>query len=156
MTCAEHYKKVLGSARQSAGKSGILSIVIANLSEQQNDILLGLILGDGHLEFNGYKGTRLQVKQAEKHKDYVFWLYEQFKQFVKTPPQQRKDTNQWYFGTRFYEDLEEIRKNFYRKRTKIIPDNIEKLFKSPITLAVWFMDDGRLDYRVKSHYAYHN
>ena len=129
--------------------------MIANLTKQQLDVLCGLMLGDGSLEFDGYKGTRLQVKQSSERSEYVFWIYEKFKKYVKTPPKQRPDTNQWYFGTRFYSDFEEIRKNFYRNRIKIVPDNIEELFDSPLTLAVWFMDDGRLDYRVKSHYAYH-
>ena len=129
--------------------------MIANLSKQQKDILTGLILGDGHLEFNGCKGTRLQVKQSKEREEYVLWLYEHFKMFVKTPPQQKKDTQQWYFGTRFYEDFEEIRKNFYHNRIKKVPKNIDVFFDSPLTLAVWFMDDGRLDYRAKSHYAYH-
>lgn len=129
--------------------------MIANLSKQQKDILIGLILGDGHLEFNGCQGTRLQVKQSKEREEYVFWLFDHFKEYVKTPPQQRKDTNQWYFGTRFYVDFEEIRQNFYKNRTKIIPENIDELFDSPLTLAVWFMDDGHLDYRDKSHHAYH-
>ena len=129
--------------------------MLANLSKVQTDILVGLLLGDGSLEYNGYRGTRLQVKQAESKKEYVFWLYSHFKHIVKTPPQQRKDTNQWYFGTRFCTDLEEIRKIFYQGRTKIVPENIFDWISSSVTIAVWFMDDGRLDFRIKSHYAYH-
>jgi len=125
------------------------------LSTLQQDVLVGLMLGDGHLEFNGYRGTRLQVKQSEEKKEYVFWLYDHFTKLTRTPPQQRHDTRQWYFGTRFFTELEEIRKYFYIDRTKHVPENITELFQSPLTLAVWFMDDGRLDYRVKSHYAYH-
>ena len=141
--------------RQSAGKSGILKSVLCNLTKEQQDVLVGLMLGDGNLEYNGYKGTRLQVKQSEARKEYVFGLHRQFEYMTKTPPQQRKDTKQWYFGTRFYEDLEDIRRLFYEDGRKIVPLNIEELFDSPVTLAVWFMDDGRLDYRVKSHHAYH-
>ena len=113
------------------------------------------MLGDGYLEFNGYRGTRLQVKQSEARKEYVLWLYSHFAHMTKTPPQQRMDTRQWYFGTRFYEDLEDIRKLFYQNGRKVVPRSIDKLFDSPLTLAVWFMDDGRLDFREKSHYAYH-
>ncbi len=47
-----------------------------------------------------------------------------------------------------------MRKQFYRDGRKVVPTNIKDLCASPITLAVWFMDDGRLDYRVRSHYAY--
>lgn len=125
------------------------------LSKTQRDILVGLILGDGSLEYDGHKGTRLQVKQSEERKEYVLWLYRHFAELTKTPPQQRKDTGQWYFGTRFYEDFEEMRQIFYDKRTKIVPQDITEWFDSPLTLAVWFMDDGRLDFREKSHYAYH-
>lgn len=121
----------------------------------QRDILVGLLLGDGYLEHNGYRGTRLQVKQSADKHEYVFWLYSHFSGLVRTPPQQRQDTKQWYFGTRFYEDLEDIRKEFYQERKKRIPSTIAQWCSSPLTLAVWFMDDGRLDFRAKSHYAYH-
>ena len=141
--------------RQSAGKSSILVYMICRFSTTQLDILTGLMLGDGHLEFDGYRGARLQVKQSEEKKEYVFWLYSQFADITRTPPQQRRDTRQWYFGTRFFENLEDLRRIFYTNRKKILPPNITELIKSPLTLAVWFMDDGGLDYRAKSHYAYH-
>ena len=129
--------------------------MICALSTEQLNILTGLMLGDGNLEFNGYRGARLQVKQSEKTREYVFWLHSQFADITRTPPQQRLDTKQWYFGTRFFENLEEIRRTFYNDHKKVLPPNISELLYSPLTLAVWFMDDGRLDYREKSHYAYH-
>ena len=129
--------------------------MICALSTEQLNILTGLMLGDGNLEFNGYRGARLQVKQSEKKREYVFWLHSQFADITRTPPQQRLDTKQWYFGTRFFENLEEIRRTFYNDHKKVLPPNISELLYSPLTLAVWFMDDGRLDYREKSHYAYH-
>jgi hypothetical protein len=92
--------------------------VLCNLTKEQRDILVGLLLGDGNLEFDGYKGTRLQVKQSEARKEYVWWLYSHFAHMTKTPPQRRKDTGQWYFGTRFYEDLEDMRKLFYHNTTE--------------------------------------
>lgn len=54
-----------------------------------------------------------------------------------------------------YTDFEELRQVFYKERTKVIPKSIVDIFDSPITLAVWYMDDGKLDFRSKSHYAYH-
>lgn len=129
--------------------------MICELSAMQKDILIGLMLGDGNLEFDGYRGARLQVKQSEERKEYVMWLYSHFAEFVRTPPKQRPDTRQWYFGTRFFENFEDLRQSFYAYRIKKMPQNITDLVQSPITLAVWFMDDGRLDYRAKSHFAYH-
>jgi hypothetical protein len=87
-------------------------------SKHQQGILVGLLLGDGSLEFNGYRSSRLQIKQSVNKKEYVFWLYEQFSEIVKTPPQQRKDTKQWYFGTRFVEEFESLRKMFYQNGRK--------------------------------------
>jgi len=123
------------------------------LSQIQQYILTGLLLGDGCLERKS-KNSRLQVKQSVGKKEYVFWLYNYFSEFVKTPPQQRKDTDQWYFATRSLPQFEEWNTVFYKNRKKIVPENISQLLVSPITLAVWFMDDGTLDYREKSHYSF--
>ena len=34
----------------------------------------------------------------------------------------------------------------YPLNKKIVPDNIDKLLVDPLSLAVWFMDDGAADY----------
>lgn len=122
--------------------------------QTQQYVLTGLLLGDGCLEFDKFKASRLQVKQSINKKEYVFWLYRHFAGLVKTAPKQRQDTLQWYFSTRSLPIMETWRQVFYRGRRKIVPKNISKLLISPITLAVWFMDDGTLDYRIKSHYSF--
>ena len=140
-----------GIHRQSAGKSAIIEAM--PLSQKQQYILTGLLLGDGCLERKS-RNSRLQVKQSVHKKEYVFWLHDQFSDFVRTPPQQRSDTGQWYFSTRSVPQFETWNGVFYKNRKKIVPKNIAQLLSSPITLAVWFMDDGSLDYREKSHYAF--
>lgn len=124
------------------------------LTKRQKDILVGLLLGDGSLEFNGYRGTRLQIKQSFVKREYVERLFGEFENIVRTSPQERLDTHQWYFGTRYLSELTSFRETFYRDGRKVIPDSIFELVVSPISLAVWFMDDGTLDYRVKSHYSF--
>lgn len=124
------------------------------LTPLQREIIIGNILGDGHLEFGGFHGTRLQIKQKKENKEYVFWLYEQFKNLCCSLPKQRKDTNQWYFGTRFIKELTVFHQLFYSERKKIIPGNISEFLKSPLTLAIWYMDDGKLDWRPKDHFAF--
>ncbi|MDI6883293.1 MAG: hypothetical protein QMC93_02340 [Patescibacteria group bacterium] len=123
-------------------------------SKIQREIIIGNILGDGSLEFNRYIGTRLQIKQSEQYKDYVLWLYEKLKNLCNSRPKQRKDNNQWYFSTRALKELTSLHKLFYKKRRKIIPYNISELLTSPLTVAVWYMDDGSLDFRPKDHYAF--
>jgi len=112
------------------------------------------MLGDGSLESSGFNGSRLQIKQANRKREYVQWIYSKFSKIVRTPPKERMDTNQWYFGTRYDETLDLWRREFYHDRTKVVPINICDLIKEPIALAVWYMDDGSLDYREKSHYSF--
>lgn len=125
------------------------------MNRTQRDIVIGTILGDGCLEFNGYRGTRLQIKQKDGHKQYVMWLYKNLSDLCRTGPQQRKDTKQWYFSTRTLEELTELHKVFYsRQKRKRVPAEIASLVTSPLSIAVWYMDDGTLDYRPKSHYNF--
>lgn len=84
-TCARFIREPKETISREVGY--ILEQMICRLSNQQLDVLTGLILGDGYLEYNGYRGTRLQVKQSEERKEYVFWLYSQFAHITKTPPQ---------------------------------------------------------------------
>lgn len=104
------------------------------LSQTQERIVVGLLLGDGYLEFDKFKASRLQIKQAECKKEYVFWLYSHFADKVRTPPKQRTDTKQWYFSTRSLREFEFWRKVFYPKGKKIVPNNIVDLLTDPITL----------------------
>ena len=124
------------------------------LTQTQKQIVIGLLLGDGYLEFDKFKASRLQIKQAECKKEYVLWLYEQFTTKVKTGPKQRPDTLQWYFSTRSLPEMEKYRLLFYENGKKIVPQNIKQILKYPLTLAIWFMDDGTMDFRVKSHYSF--
>lgn len=124
------------------------------LTQLQIEILVGVLLGDGYIEPKDSRYYRLQLKQADRKKDYISWHYSHFSELVRTPPKQRLDTLQWYFSTRSLPELIEWQKLFYKERRKIVPENIAELLISPVSLAVWYMDDGSMDYREKSHYSF--
>lgn len=124
------------------------------ISEHQKEIIVGSILGDGCLEFDGFYGTRLQVKQSEAYKDYVVWLYEQLENLCRSAPKARNDNGQWYFSTKHLTELTELRKLFYSDGKKRLPENIREMLMAPQSIAVWYMDDGHLDWRPKDHYAF--
>jgi len=128
-------------------------IEVMELTKRQRDIIIGTILGDGYLETKG-DITRLQLKQSEEKKEYIFWLYEELKNLCKSAPKQRTDNRQWYVNTRYFSELTLLRKKFYRNKIKFVPKNIDISLQKPLSLAIWFMDDGTLDWRVKDHYAY--
>lgn len=121
------------------------------LSCKQREIIVGTLLGDGCLEFNGCRGTRLQIKQSEKHKEYVIWLYTNLRDLCKSGPKRKKDTGQWYFSTRHIDALTDFYRIFYPRKKKIVPKEIKELLTSSLSLAVWYMDDGKLDFVPKVH-----
>jgi len=115
------------------------------LSKRQRAILIGLLLGDGHLETQNNGLTfRLKVEHAVEQIDYVEWLYQEFKNWVNQKPVvkiRRDGQTSIGFSTyssgifRFYGKL------FYKNGKKIVPKIISKKLEA-ISLAVWFMDDG--------------
>jgi hypothetical protein len=139
-----------------------------NLSLIQQEMLIGILLGDAHLETqNNAKTYRLCVEQSFKHEAYVMHLYDVFKNLVTTPPKlyQPKakrnnptDTAQLStaapaekatgekggklrFKTISCEAFCFYAQLFYTNKTKTIDKNIHK-WLSPRALAYWYMDDG--------------
>ncbi|MEK7664878.1 MAG: LAGLIDADG endonuclease [Patescibacteria group bacterium] len=117
--------------------------------KKQHEIIIGTLLGDAWIDKKS-----LRIKQSDGHKDYVFWLYSYLKDLCNTPPKQRSDYKQWYFQTRYLEDVSFYREIFYKDKKKIVPENIKNLLVSPLSLAIWYMDDGSLDFRPKDHYNF--
>ena len=121
-----------------------------SLTKRQKKILIGLLLGDGHLEklYNPAL-ARLKVEHSYKQKEYVDWLYKKLKPWVRTEPKIRrmktwgKLRKNYRFSTYGHRILGKLRERFYKGRKKIIPDDLEKDINS-LALAVWYMDDGSI------------
>ena len=117
------------------------------LTQRQKDILIGTLLGDAHLEQNG-KYTRLRVDHCDKHKAYIFWLAHEFtpfsllpRQIVEKDKRNGKTYKRWHFSTKSLPLFDEFRTIFYKRRKKFISERLEN-FISPLSLAIWYMDDG--------------
>jgi len=112
------------------------------LTPEQKALILGCVLGDGHLRhINGRKHAFLEVNHSFKAKDYVDWKYQVLKNIVKSPPKKREyGSRQAYrFTTRQHPYLTRLHQEFYDKHKKVIKKAPEL---NPLALAVWFMDDG--------------
>jgi hypothetical protein len=115
------------------------------LTDKQKHILVGSLLGDGCLIPNAWKKHyRFQVEQSNKHKDYVLWLHNEFKDWVLQLPKFYKQSDSWRFRTISHPDLTALYHLFYKDGIKTIPDDIEQLLTHPLSLAIWAMDDGCL------------
>lgn len=124
------------------------------MTKRQKAILVGSTLGDGYIFENRHGSSYWEVKQqAQRHK-YIQWLYREFRALCGTPPTYRSDTLQWRFITRTVPEFTPWRRVFYGSGRKTVPPNISELLTNPLSLAVWYMDDGTRDYRPKDHYAF--
>ena len=128
------------------------------LTPRQREIIVGTCLGDGHLETENRGRTyKLRVEHSAKQKEYVYWLYEAFKEWVRTPPQEKTQRDarfpgsvyrKYWFNTLSSGALRFYGQQFYRDGRKRVPKQLGRLL-TPLALAVWYMDDGSV--KSKAH-----
>ena len=111
------------------------------LSPLQRQVLVGTLLGDAHLRANSKK-TKYQyiVLQSGHHKEYVFHLYEIFKNYTSKPPKEYtfkdkrfpgKIYTRWSFYTTFQDCFRFYAHQFY---TEILHERIdETLYNTLLT-----------------------
>jgi hypothetical protein len=117
-------------------------------------ILVGSILGDGHLTPLNKKGeSQLFLKYDDKTLSYLEWLHKMLSPIGvnRIKEKSKGGYHQHYFTTLPNRELGEFRKLFYPEGKKIVPENISKLLTDPIAISIWYMDDGSIDYRKNYH-----
>jgi hypothetical protein len=120
-----------------------------NLTKRQKEILIGLILGDGCLEKNG-KNVRLRVEHGLAQRGYINWKYKKLKNLITGKPRivssihygTGKIYRRLHFSTFAIPELNDYWHKFYFQKRKRVPKNIKESLKSPLSLAIWYMDDG--------------
>ena len=132
------------------------------LTEEQNDILVGSILGDATVELSRRSTQlrdstcRIRFDHSIRQRDYVHW------KFQKLQPYSAKIRQSEVLDSRTERSGKKIRfdtytkpifavyhRIFYVDNVKCVPQDINDLLRSKLTLAVWFLDDGAL--RVDCH-----
>jgi hypothetical protein len=124
------------------------------ISQEAKDIIIGSLLGDGHIGSGGY----FSEKHSEKQVEYVEWKGKVLKSIMARKGYNHYECIDKRSGTKIYSFsirtiahnfLYEMRNKFYKQENgkwiKIIPDNIEELFNERV-FAVWFMDDGHMSW----------
>ena len=130
------------------------------LTQRQREIIYGSMLGDA----KRFAPASIGFGQGERQKDYLYWKYDEMKSLatkngIKKYENFDKRSNKTHVSYRFYThsntELGEINKIFYREGEKDIP--IEILNKlTELSLAVWFMDDGRTDWKYSKRFMCKN
>lgn len=121
-----------------------------SLSDNQKEVLVGLLLGDACLETqNGGRTYRLKIEQSIQHQAYVNHLYDLFAEWVLTPPRIKKAVSEGHesvnsvFQTVSHSAFRFYAHQFYDGGKKVAPRLIHR-WLTPKSLAYWFMDDGSI------------
>lgn len=122
------------------------------LAQTVKEILVGSILGDGHItRYSGRsKTSSVCIKYDARYLDYTKWLHRKLKSLKPSPIKKKNGYHQYQFRTQSREDIGELRRIFYPRGIKKVPGDIDQ-YLEPISLAVWYQDDGTLDNRRKYH-----
>jgi hypothetical protein len=132
------------------------------MNKRKQAILVGMILGDAYLQKTGKRNARIRLEHSEKQKDYLLWKGSQFPEFFQGKPRRIERFNPVYKKKYVYfrwqsnasPQIGKFRQIFYQKGKKIIPEELPKFLKDPLSLAIWFMDDGYFYRRDKIAYLY--
>jgi len=116
---------------------------VGSLTSVQHAIIVGSLLGDGTLRRQGNRlNALLEVNHSYKQKEYVDWKWQHFQEHILTAPKTRKGKGvriAYRFTTRSLPMFTKYHSWFYVNGKKRVPNDIDL---SPLSLAVWFMDDG--------------
>ena len=120
----------------------------SNLTSRCSEILIGTVLGDGCLERNG-RNVRLRIDHSVNQRAWVDWKFSEFSELnpltprviSRTDPRTGKVHVNYRFATRTTPVLNEMFSLFYGEGEKRIPGTIGRML-TPLTVGVWYMDDG--------------
>jgi LAGLIDADG DNA endonuclease family len=132
---------------------------LKSLSSFQQEIIIGLILGDASLQSqNNGKTYRVKFEWGDKNKLYAEHVHTIFDEWVLNPLHKKVRINinnntviTWGFQTISHSSFNFLHDFFLVKKTKGVITNLVKDHLTEIGLAYWFMDDGgKLDYNKNS------
>lgn len=120
---------------------------------EQKDFLIGTLLGDGGVYPHGRKNKsyRFSVGHCEEQKDLLLWkkiMLGNFVNVIQKNIDKRNNSIMYAFNTVVHHEFKFYRDLFYEGNIKVIKENLINYFKSPLSLAVWIMDDGYLNKNV--------
>lgn len=128
-------------------------------TEIDKAIMIGLMLGDGYMDYKG----RLKIEHCEAQKEYVEWKAKLLHSVcggkdikvhkLERSHSKRKDEKSWktnkfitYYIDKQSVSFREFRELLYKDGKKVITQEVLDLL-NPTSIALWFLDDGCLSRR---------
>jgi hypothetical protein len=134
------------AADLDVGDSVYFSVPYLGLSEVQRSVLIGKLLGDGSFSYGNL--NQINFSHGNKQKEYFDWTCHVLGDCVT----QNVDVRESGYGTTMF--------RMNTKNSESIKEIIESVFKedrgvncldavTPLSLAIWYMDDGNLSHTEK-------
>lgn len=131
------------------GKTGRKTASLPPLTSDQKSILVGSLLGDGHMKPVSSKTARFLERHSTAQEQYLRWKAEIFGPYVSSiyPVTKREKDGREYPGVEMATVTCEVLRPYYDlfygglEGARQFPSSLDKVF-DPLALAVWFMDDG--------------
>ncbi|MEX1087336.1 MAG: recombinase RecA, partial [Candidatus Paceibacterota bacterium] len=121
-----------------------ISVRISNteMSHEQEQIIIGSLLGDGNIKKQGEQTAYFREEHAASQSGYVSWLAEELGDLT------RNVTTQTSRGTATMETqallrIGDLHSLFYVEEKKIVPESIVETI-TPRAIALWYCGDGSL------------
>jgi len=110
----------------------------------QHSVIIGSLLGDGHIPVLRSLNTHFEKKQTARHRVYLDWHFD-----ALWPYSSRiSPVTQWLNGKRYQQHVYRthadalfttLRRKWYPDGRKVLPTDLEL---DPLSLAIWYCDDG--------------
>lgn len=119
-----------------------------NINSRHEEILVGSLFGDASIKGSSKSARYISISHSLKQKDYIDWLYEELKDISTSPPKPYTSKNGRYVTysmiTRAHPSFLKWRQELYTPDKQVTKEWANKL--TPLPVAVWYMDDGCLEY----------
>jgi recombination protein RecA len=129
---------------RNGGQVTAVDNTVGSLSKDQVSLIIGSLLGDGAMRCKA--NALIEFNHSAEQRTYVDWKFQQLQTLVGTPPKLRDGKGgrvAYRFTTRSLPELTPYYKAWYAQGRKVVP----QLTLTPLTMAVWFMDDGSKSHR---------
>lgn len=122
------------------------------ITDRQKEIIYGCLMGDGK-RINGLYNNGIGIVQGSSQKEYAEWKYIELENLtnkkgisvcINYDKRYNKEYTSYRFHTKPNSDIEPIINQFYFSGIKEISNEILQNL-TPLSIAVWFMDDGYSD-----------
>lgn len=121
-----------------------ISQLSPSLSVRAKEIILGSLLGDDSLKINHkYRNARFSFRHSIKNKSYFFWKVKELKEISGKKCWWLQEDGKYRYQSLALDSLTEIY-NFVCKKGKFEVRRRWLNLLTPISLMIWWLDDGSL------------